>query len=157
MRLTCILERERFERLLKFGLVGGSLALLGIVGLYFLVDVLSIQKNLAYFLLTVVSLQLNFILSDKFTWSGVSNQGGFWRKWVKFHMFRGIVAGLNQLLFALFILIGLHYMVANLACIAFATGFNFLAGEFFVFRSFSSFTTECSHPPVLTKSEPSDL
>ena len=135
---TCILNRERFRRVLKFGLVGGSVTLLGIVGLYLLVDILSIQENLAYFLLTILSLQVHFILNDKFTWAGESNLGSFWHKWMKFHASRGVVAGFNQLLFALLILIGLHYMVANLVCIAFGAGFNFLAGELFVFRNSSA-------------------
>lgn len=130
--------RQRIIRLVKFFLVGGSVTLAGIIGLYLLVDVLSIQPNIAYFVLTAFSLQLNFLLSYFITWSEELKQGGLARKWVKFHVSRGIVAGISQIIFAILTIIGIHYMVANLVNIVLATFVNFLVGEFLIFRSRSS-------------------
>jgi len=121
------------RRAIKFVFIGGFVTLLGIIGLYFLVDILSIQKNLAYFGLTIVSLQLNFFLSVRVTWAGMSEQDSIKVQWLKYHLSRGVVAFLNQLLFALLGWLGLAYMIANLVCIAISTGLNFLAGELVVF------------------------
>jgi len=121
------------KRAIKFVFVGGFVTLLGIIGLYFLVDILSIQKNLAYFGLTIVSLQLNFFLSLVITWRGVEKQGSVRMQWLKYHISRGAVALVNQFLFALLGWFGLEYMIANLICIALSTGLNFLAGELVVF------------------------
>jgi putative flippase GtrA len=121
-------------RIVKFGLVGGLVALIGGGILYTLVDILSIEKNAAYFVQAVISLQLNFNLNDRFTWADRRGQNGrYWNRWVKFHIVRILSAILSQILFALLTVLGVYYMLAYAVCIVFATGFNYFTSNRFVF------------------------
>jgi len=123
-------------RPLKFALVGGTVALLGIGILYMLVDVLSVEKNAAYFVQAVISLQINFVLNNQFTWADRRGQSrSLWNRWVRFHGARGLAFVLNQLLFALLTALGVHYLVACIFGIAVATGLNYFTSDRFVFSA----------------------
>lgn len=131
-------QAERFWKLRfwKFGLVGGFVALIGIALLYVLVDILSIEKSVAYFVLAIISLQLNFNLNDWFTWGErrKGNNNGYWNRWIKFHATRALSAVIDQILFALLAsVLGVHYILASVMCIIIATGWNYLMGDRFVF------------------------
>lgn len=126
-------------RFWKFGLVGGVVALVGIGLLYVFVDILSIEKNVAYFAQAVVSLQLNFNLNDRFTWVDRRGQkGGYWSRWAKYHLMRMVSVILNQILFALLTAIGIHYILVSVICIVAATGINYFTSDRFVFNTQSS-------------------
>lgn len=121
-------------RFWKFGLVGGLVALIGSGLLYTFVDILSIEKNVAYFVQAFISLQLNFNLNDRFTWADRKAQNGsFWSRWAKFHTARILSVILNQILFALLTALGVHYMLACAMCIIVATCFNYYTSDRFVF------------------------
>jgi len=123
-------------RVWKFGLVGGLVALIGSGLLYTFVDILSIEKNVAYFVQAFICLQLNFNLNDRFTW-GERREGrnsGYWNRWVKFHVARALSVILSQILFALLTALGMYYMLAFAMCIIFATGFNYFTSNRFVFN-----------------------
>lgn len=124
-------------RFWKFGLVGGLVALIGSGVLYTLVDILSIEKNVAYFVQAFISLQLNFNLNDRFTWGEMrkGRNGGYWNRWIKFHSARAFSVVLNQILFALLTAVGVYYMLACVVCIMVAMGFNYLMSDRFVFAS----------------------
>jgi len=123
-------------RFWKFGLVGGLVALIGIGILYTLVDILSVEKNVAYFAQAFISLQLSFTLNDRFTWSDRKGKNGsFGNRWVRFHAARLLSVILNQILFGLLTALGVHYMLACLVCILFATGINFVTSDRFVFST----------------------
>jgi len=121
-------------RFWKFGLVGGLVALIGIGVLYVLVDILSVERNAAYFAQAVISLQLNFNLNDRFTWADRRGQNGaYWSRWLKYHTARMLTVVVNQIVFALLTAFGVHYLAACVACLALATGFNYFASDRFVF------------------------
>lgn len=123
-------------RFWKFGLVGGLVALIGGGILYTLVDILSIEKNAAYFVQAFISLQLNFILNNWFTWAERKGKNGsFGSRWVKFHTARLLSVILNQILFGLLTALGVHYMLACLVCILFVMGINFVTSDRFVFSA----------------------
>lgn len=124
-------------RFWKFGLVGGLVALIGMALLYVFVDILSIEKNVAYFVQAFISLQLNFNLNDRITWGErrKGGNGGYWNRWIKFHAARAFSVVLNQTLFALLTAFGVHYMLACAMCIIFATGFNYFTSDRFVFKT----------------------
>lgn len=124
-------------RAFSFGLVGGFVALVGFVLLYVLVQYVGLNKNLAYFIQAIVSIELNFFLNRSVTWrdrrgSGV---GAFVSVWARFHLTRVFTIALNQALFALFVFIGIHYLIANALCIIVVMVINFFVGDMFIFRS----------------------
>jgi dolichol-phosphate mannosyltransferase len=121
-------------RFWKFGLVGGLVALIGSGLLYIFVDILSIEKNTAYFVQAFISLQLNFNLNDQFTWVERRGQNGrYWSRWVKFHTTRILSVILSQIFFALLTALGVHYMLVYVMCIMVAMVFNYLTSDRFVF------------------------
>lgn len=131
-----ILKKERFNRFWKFGLVGGFVALIGIGLLYAFIDIMSIEKNIAYFIQALISLQINFNLNDRFTWKDRRDRkGSYWSRWVKYHLTRMISVILNQILFALLTTLGIHYILVSVICIIFATAINYLMGDRFVFNT----------------------
>lgn len=122
-------------RFWKFGLVGGLVALIGSALLYALVDLLGVEKNIAYFVQAVISLQLNFNLNDRFTWADRRQQRGYWSRWLKYHTARILSVVFNQILFALLTLLGVHYMLALVVGIVVAIALNYFMSDRFVFTS----------------------
>lgn len=125
-------------RFWKFGLVGGLVALIGITLLYVFVDILTIEKNVAYFVQAFISLQLNFILNSRFTWRERTKcgEGKIWNRWIRYHAARAVAVVLNQILFFLLTTaLGMYYMLATVAGVVFATGFNYFTSDRFVFNT----------------------
>lgn len=123
-------------RFWKFGAVGGLVALIGGGILYLLVDIMSIENNAAYFVQAIVSLQLNFILNDQFTWADRKGQkGSFWSRWTKFHTARALSVGLSQILFALLTAFGAHHMLVYALTILFLSAVNFYTSDHIIFSS----------------------
>jgi putative flippase GtrA/glycosyltransferase involved in cell wall biosynthesis len=125
------------RRAVSFGLVGGFVALVGFVILYVLVEQVGLNKNLAYFIQAVVSIELNFFLNRTVTWRDRRGAGfaSFFGMWARFHLTRVVTVALNQVLFGAFVYIGINYLVANGLCIIIVMIINFLVGDRFVFRS----------------------
>lgn len=125
------------RRAVSFGLVGGFVALVGFAILYVLVEYVVLNKNLAYFIQAIVSIELNFFLNRSVTWRDRRGAGfaSFLGMWVRFHLSRIVTVALNQVLFGAFVYIGINYLVANGLCIVFVMIINFLVGDRFVFRS----------------------
>lgn len=121
------------KRLWKFGLVGGLVALIGSGLLYALVDFIELEKNVAYFIQAVVSLQVNFNLNYRFTWGDRRAQGGYWSRWLKYHTARMFSVVFNQILFFLLLSLRVHYMLALVAGIVAAIVLNYFMSDRFVF------------------------
>jgi putative flippase GtrA/glycosyltransferase involved in cell wall biosynthesis len=125
------------RRAVSFGLVGGFVALVGFVVLYALVEYVGLNKNLAYFIQAVVSIELNFFLNRSVTWRDRRGKGfaSFLSMWARFHLSRVVTVVLNQVLFGAFLYIGINYLIANGLCIIIVMIINFVVGERFVFRA----------------------
>jgi len=148
------------RRAVSFGLVGGFVALVGFVILYVLVEYFGLNKNLAYFIQAVVSIELNFFLNRSVTWRDRrgAGPGSFLGMWARFHLTRVVTVVLNQVLFGAFVYIGINYLVANGLCIVIVMIINFLVGDRFVFRSRSTaasqvevLTSDLINPEVITE------
>lgn len=121
-------------RFWKFGLIGGSVAVFSLLFLYFLVDIVSIEKNLAYFIQAFTALQLNFNFNYRLTWP--DRQGpNYWTAWTKFHLARLLSLTFNQALFAVFTLLGVHYLLVSFVLLIVITAFNYLSSDLFVFQA----------------------
>ncbi|MHA1852048.1 MAG: GtrA family protein [Candidatus Heimdallarchaeaceae archaeon] len=122
-------------KMIKFGLVGGSVTILGALLMYLFIDILNINESVAYFIQTLIALQLNFIFNKIITWSKKSNKlKSLVISWAKFHLVRVVTALINQLLFALLISIKIHYLFAYAITIMVCTVINYLGTDRFVFK-----------------------
>lgn len=148
------------RRAVSFGLVGGFVALVGFVILYVLVEYVSLNKNLAYFIQAIVSIELNFFLNRSVTWRDRRGIGfvSFLGMWARFHLTRVVTVALNQVLFGAFVYIGINYLVANGLCIVIVMIINFFVGDRFVFRSrpaaasqLEVLTSDLINPEVITE------
>lgn len=126
---------RKYQRVISFGLVGGLVALLGSTLLFLFVDILHIEQNIAYFLQTVIALQINFNLNDLVTWRDRRESNGFyWERWLKYHIARLLTVILSQLIFSLLVSVGVHHMVAFAINIAVGMVFNYFSSDKFVFK-----------------------
>ncbi len=126
--------RVNLVRFTKFGVIGGSVAVIGAGLLYILVEKCRMEQNLAYAIQTVVSLQLNFFLNDRFTWTGLGNGAREWvQRWLKFHAVKLLSIAVNQLLFTIFTAIGMHYLLVYTLSVALVTVVNYTTNDRFVF------------------------
>lgn len=126
-------------RFLKFGIVGGAVAVFSLAFLYVLVEIFSIRENIAYFIQMIVALQLNFNLNKELTWKDRrGKKGEYWNRWAKFHGTRAFSALLNQGLFVLLNAMGMYYMFAAVFCLVFSTVINYFMSDRFVFLPLSN-------------------
>lgn len=128
-------------RILKFGLVGGSAAVLNLVLMVLLVGVLGfnsyILKNLANLLAIIISTLYAFYVHRSVTWGDVREGMVFnTEKQLTFFIttaFFSII--LRVLLFYLFDLIGLYYIINVILGIGLAACVNFVINDKVVFKT----------------------
>lgn len=132
---TFLVLVRKYQRVISFGLVGGFVALLGSALLFLFVDILHIEQNIAYFLQTVIALQINFNLNDLVTWRDRRESNGFyWERWLKYHIARLLTVIVCQLIFSLLVFVGVHHMVAFAINIAVGMVINYFSSDKFVFK-----------------------
>ena len=125
----------KYRRIVLFGIVGGLVALIGSALLFLFVDIFHIEQNTAYFIQTVIALQLNFNLNDVVTWGDWRTENGrYWQRWWKYHLARVFTAVICQWFFYLMVVIGIPYMVAYIVNIAVGMGINYISSDKFVFK-----------------------
>jgi len=136
------MERETIGRMLRFGIVGVS----GVVVNQGLLMLLHGSFGLPLLISSVIAIEMsilsNFTLNSRWTWK--IDLGGSLRSWarkaVQYHAatILSAFAGNVLILMGLVHLMGVDYRLANLAGIAAASGLNYVAGEFWVFRTHRS-------------------
>ncbi len=133
------------KRIIRFAAVGLSVMLIGLVIMVVLVDLLRMNKNIAYLFQTVITVEMNFFLNSFITWPQGSKEQ-LWKSWLRFHGFKAFTMVSSQVLFAAF-LVGIHwlnigaiavvkrldYLIAYLGCTAVITVINFLGNDQWVF------------------------
>jgi putative flippase GtrA len=118
-----------------FGLIGGLVTIIGGGLMFLFVDIFRIEQNTAYFIQTVIALQLNFNLNDLMTWGDWRTENGsYWQRWGKFHLTRLSTVVLCQEFFYLMVAIDIPYMVAYVINIALGMGINYVMSDKLVFR-----------------------
>ena len=122
-------------RKLSFVAVGGSGVLLSFAVLWLGINIARLDFWLAYLIQTVVVIEYNFLLSRFLTWGDRRKEVPFWTSWTKFHGVRLLLTiPLNQALFFLLTMVGVHFLVANTVCIMTTTVINFIISDRFVFK-----------------------
>jgi dolichol-phosphate mannosyltransferase len=126
---------SRYRRGLSFILIGGGVAVFGSVQMYFYVEILHLEQNLAYVFQTFLSLQINFILNDRWTWGDWRvNNGNYKDRWLKYHLSRLMTILLGQFIFSLLVWLGIHYLVAYAVNIIIGFAINYITSSKFVFK-----------------------
>jgi Predicted membrane protein len=105
--------------------------IIGIMLLYGLVHYCNLNKNSAYFMQTVVSVELNFACNKLLNWR--DRKGKLFSQWIRFHTTKVGTILLNQLLFGFLVAHGMHYLLATLIGVALATIINYVINDKFVF------------------------
>jgi dolichol-phosphate mannosyltransferase len=133
------IDRTAAGRMFRFGVVGTSGLLVNQGLLMLLHGAIGLPLLLSSLVAIETSILSNFTLNSLWTWK--VGLGGSLRGWAqnaaRYHAatITSAFAGNVVVLMALVHLFGTDYRIANLVGIAVGTVFNFLAGEFWVFRS----------------------
>ncbi len=117
-------------RPIKFGLVGSSGILVN-EGILWLLVVNGVNVKFASPIAIEVSILNNFILNNY--WTFKEFRGGFFRKLVKYHIAVALGAITNYItLISLTLILGIHYLLANLLGIFVGYVVNYIISELFV-------------------------
>jgi glycosyltransferase involved in cell wall biosynthesis/putative flippase GtrA len=118
--------KQHKVRFIIFGLIGGTVFLLGMAGMYLLVSVLGINGQLALFITGIFSIELSFFLNWLITWR--DSQAGFWPSYWRFNASRLVTVPLSQGFYALLIWRGIQYLLAFTINVGVFTLVNYLLG-----------------------------
>jgi dolichol-phosphate mannosyltransferase len=132
------LDRAVVGRMLRFGVVGASGVVVNQGLLMLLHGVFALPLFFSSAIAIETSILTNFTLNSRWTWK--IDLGRSLRSWVRkaiqYHAATAVsaFAGNIIVLMGLVHLFGVDYRLANLVGIAAGSAFNYLAGEFWVFR-----------------------
>jgi putative flippase GtrA len=124
----CTWLRSRF---IGFSLVGLVIMVIGFAILALLVEILHIDKLIAGVITTTISVNLNFVANKYLNWA--DRPGKFLNQWWKFIVARLGVIVVNQLLYSVAVLLGLHYLASTLVLTLITTIINYFGNDRFVF------------------------
>lgn len=128
-------------RFIKFGIVGTSGIIVNTAVLWFLKEQLGIPLEIAPIFAIGTAVFSNFMLNNYWTWNEnikIRKHSFFHRLW-RYYLSASLGALINYIvLLSLSNLLGIHYLIANLAGIFLGMVSNFLLGEFWVFKSESN-------------------
>ncbi len=111
-------------RFLRFGLVGGSGVLVNLVALWLLHDELRVPLELAAILAVALAIVNNFVWNNFWTFRAASVAP---RRIAQFIAISLVGMAINVGMLKALVYGGFHYLTADLAGIAVATGWNFFA------------------------------
>lgn len=131
--LKLAMHAKEHHKFLKFLAVGAS----GIIVNEGLLWVLTEFAGVFYIVSSLIAIETsilsNFILNDVWTFRQ-ERKGKFFTRLGKFNLARLFALGINLGALALFVSLGLHYLIANLIGIAIATVFTYLSSLWWVWK-----------------------
>ena len=120
------------KRFVGYSIVGGFVLVLGLTTLIVLAEVFHVNKFLAGYCSTIVSVETNFFLNWKYNWG--DRQVPLRSAWLKFHGARGLTVLFNQVLYTVLVFAGLWYLAATMTVTLFAMVYNYIINDKFAFR-----------------------
>jgi putative flippase GtrA len=120
------------SRFVGFALVGGGVFLLGLALLWILVEILGIDKYLAGVIVTLLTLELNFVFNKYINWADRS--GSFFVHWWRFHVVRASGLVVNQIGYVILVSIGLNYVAVSTGLMVAIMIFNYLGSDRIAFQ-----------------------
>lgn len=126
----------------NFAFGGGSIALLGVWMLHFMVSN-GLSEMAAYSIMLPVTVVLNFLYNRYCTFSRTrSKQRSILLEATHFTISRGATIGGSFVAFWLLTDIGVHYQIANVSCLLGATCLNYWSSKRIFIRSVASVSTQ---------------
>jgi putative flippase GtrA len=98
-----------------------------------LINAFEFEQNTANLSQTVITLQINFLLSYFVTWQEQSAQ--FKRSWLQFNSSRVVVLGATLILFGILTSLHIPYRLANIISIAIGMIGNYITSDRYVFKT----------------------
>lgn len=130
--------KENKQKILSFGIIGISLAIINLFLIYFFIEILNFNtyflENLANAIVIEIGVILSFLLNRYFTWSAKKNVDTFFNLLLKFHYAVGFTAILRLFMFAFFQFLGIKYLINTILCIIFSASINFFLYDRKVFK-----------------------
>lgn len=131
------INKDFIIRFVKFGIVGGSGVFVNMLLLWLCKDMFGIPLTISSLIAIGVSIFTNFILNNYWTWKDEEENQTytfFHRMW-RYYISASFSALINYLtLLILTEFVGVYYLYSNLIGIGLGTIFNFVLGEFWVFK-----------------------
>jgi putative flippase GtrA len=124
---------HHYRTITVFSVIGGSVFLVGMAGMYLQVSVLGINPLLAFLIMSIFSIELSFVLNKWITWR--DRQTGFWVSFRRFNASRFVTVPVSQGFYALLLWVGVNYLIAVVINTAVFTVVNYFFGHFWVFPS----------------------
>ena len=131
---------KRKQKLMKFFIIGVSLAILNLMLIYFFIEILlfntKVLENIANIIVIEIGIILSFILNRNWTWKNKSNflQSNISTQLLKFHTVVAFTALIRVGLFIFLQWLEFNYLINTLLCIIFASMFNFILYDLKVFN-----------------------
>jgi glycosyltransferase involved in cell wall biosynthesis/4-amino-4-deoxy-L-arabinose transferase-like glycosyltransferase/putative flippase GtrA len=116
----------------SFSAIGAVVLVTGIAVQGFLVR-LGAGAYGSFVIMAVFSIELSFVLNRRFTWR--ARNADLWRSCWKFNVQKFLTTIPNMALYALFVQLGLGWLLANLATTAIFTVVNYTAGDLWSFAT----------------------
>lgn len=146
------------EEFIKYCCVGASGVVINL-GLYVLLTRAGgLVPDLASPIAIELSILSNFVLNHQWTFRVRNAMGSLRRKFVKFHMAAGVSGVMNYLVFlALFRLVGINDILANLCGIAVATLLNYSINSFWTWKRTDTPSAASGEDPLSQSSRPTTV
>lgn len=121
-------------RIIKFLSIGGSLYLLSALLLFLFKEKMKIEAAQAYLYVTLFTYTLQFVLNAVFTWSDrtVSKTDNVLRV-LKFVPAKLVVWTINQGIYSLWLMLGIHYQIANAFTVLMVMAINYVVFDRLIF------------------------
>ncbi len=133
-----LLDKEYIKRFVKFGIVGTSGIVVNSGILWFGHDIMEMPVAIASVFAVALAIFNNFTFNDLWTWRSKNSKRRhtyLHRLW-RYYLSASFSAALNYIiLIVLTEFFDVYYLLANLAGIICGMIFNFLLGEYWVFKS----------------------
>ena len=119
-------------RFVRFAIVGGVVFVIAFLLLGFFVEVLHFNQIAASIASAVFALELNFALNKHFNWK--DRPGSLLTQLVKFHGMKGGLFVVNQVIYAILVSHGSHYLVVTASLTLIEMLVSFIGNDRFTFR-----------------------
>ncbi len=127
-------SNQSLKKFLSFGVIGGGIAVGGAALLTLLIEVFKVHPQWANLIQAIVAVETNFLLNNHITWRDRRHHSSLTSRLGRYHLSKVVTVTVNQILFALLSMVGLHYLIIYVCNLGIITILNFVFNEKFVFR-----------------------
>lgn len=127
------LAARHWARFGTFSAIGAFTFALQFSGLALLVQVWHADRIISYVAVLVTAIQICFLLNLRITWR--DRQLSWWVAWRRFNLQKAVTVGINIVLYASLVKLGINYLIANVLTTGALTAVNYMAGHSWSFAA----------------------